>query len=116
MPRTVGTGFREAIVGVLGGIILSTVLRVVPTLPFVPSYYTGIFQLVEAASLIGGILLILAMEKWGIGYLLGWLIGTWIMFRIGLVESSLFTLYAVVGTVILVGKILQKAENSLKNH
>ncbi len=115
MPSAVGTGFREAIVGVVGGIVLSIVLGLIPTLPFVPSYYVGIFQLFEAVSLVGGILLIFAMEKWGIGYLLGWLLGMWIMFRVGLVESSLFTLYAVVGTVIFVGKILQKAENSLRN-
>lgn len=72
-----------------------------------PSYHVGIFQLLEAISLVGRILLIFAMESRGLGYLLEWLFGMWVMHSTGLVESLLFTLYAVVG-VVLVVKILQK--------
>lgn len=114
MSDDIGNGFREAIEGVVGGIIVSTVLGVIPTLPSVPSYYVGIFQLFEVAGLVGGILLIFSMESWGFGYLLGWLFGMWIMSSAGLVEPWLFTLYAVVGAVVFIGKILQKAEGLLR--
>jgi hypothetical protein len=115
MSNDIGRGFREAIEGVVGGIIVSAILGVIPTLPFVPSYYVGIFQLFEVISLVGGILLIFAMESWGFGYLIGWLFGMWIMSSAGLVESPLFTLYAVVGAVVFIGKFLQKVEESLRN-
>jgi len=114
MSDDIGGGFREAIEGVIGGIIVSAILGVIPTLPFVPSYYVGIFQLLEVISLVGGILLIFAMESWGFGYLIGWLFGMWIMSSAGLVESWLFTLYAVVGAVVFIGKILQKVEGFLR--
>jgi len=114
MSDDIGKGFREAIEGTVGGIIVSALLRVIPTLPSVPSYYVGIFKLFEVMSLIGGILLIFAIESLGFGYLLGWLFGIWIMSSAGLVESWLFTLYAVVGAVVIIGKILQKADGLLR--
>jgi len=110
MSDDIGKGFKEAIEGVVGGIVISTLWAIIPTLSFVPSYYVGIFQLLQVASLIGGILLIFAMESWGFGYLLGWLFGMWIMSRAGLVDLWLFTLYAVVGAVVFIGKISKKIE------
>ena len=115
MSEGIEKGFSEAIVGVVVGIVLSALLGVIPTLSFVPSYFAGICQLLEVISLVGGILLIFAMESWGLGYLLGWLFGMWIMSNTGLVESWLFTLYAVVGVVVIVVKILEKVEKFLRN-
>lgn len=115
MSESIESGLRGAVLGALGGFILSTLLGVIPTLSFVPSYYVGIFQLFEVVSLVGGILLIFAMESWGFGYLLGWLVGMWVMSLSGLVEPWLFTLYAIVGAVVLVMKIVQKAERALRN-
>jgi hypothetical protein len=115
MSEGIESGFREAIIGVLIGIILSIVLDVIPTLSFVPSSYVGMFQLFKVVSLLGGLLLIFAMESWGLGYLLGWLFGMWIMSSAGLVESWLFTLYAVVGAVVIVRKILQKVKDFLRH-
>lgn len=108
MSNDISSGFSDAIVGVVAGIVVSAILGVIPTLPFVPSYYVGIFQLFEVISLVGGIVLIFAMESWGFGFLMGWLFGMWIMSSAGLVESWLFMLYAVVGLIVLIGKILQK--------
>jgi hypothetical protein len=115
MSDDIGKGFKEAFEGVVGGIIISTLWAIIPTLPFVPSYYVGIFQLLQVVSLVGGIFLIFAMESWGLGYLLGWLLGMWALSSVGLVESWLFTLYAVVGAVVIIGKIFQKIEHSLRS-
>jgi len=103
------SGFRNAVIGVLEGIILSAVLGIIPQIPHVPSYYVGIIQLIQAVYLIAGILVILAMESWGFWYLIGWLFGMWIMHSAGLVETWLFTIYAIVGVLVLVVKVLQKA-------
>jgi hypothetical protein len=105
------SGFRDAIEGVVAGIILSTILGVIPKLPSVPSYYVGIFQLIEVVNLLGSILLVFAMESWGAWYLIGWICGMWIMSSAGLVESWLFTIYAIVGVLVLIGKVLQKAKD-----
>ena len=113
MSDDISSGFSNAIAEVVVGIILSAILGVIPALP-VSSYYVGIFQLLEVISLVGGIVLIFAMESWGFGFLIGWLFGTWIMSSAGLVESWLFTLYAVVGLIVLIGKILQKLGLSKK--
>jgi hypothetical protein len=115
VSETIGSGFSEAVKGGIGGFIVSAFLQVIATLPSLPSYYAGIFRLFEVVSLVGGILLIFAMETWGCGYLLGWLFGMWVASTAGLVESWLFTIYAIVGAVVLFGKILEKAEGFLRN-
>jgi len=108
MSDDIQSGFRDAVIGILEGIIVSAVLGIIPKIPLVPSYYVGIIQLIEAVYLVAGILVILAMESWGFWYLLGWLFGMWIMSSTGLVESWLLTLYAIVGAVVLLVKILKK--------
>jgi len=115
MSKSFESGIREAVLGGFGGFILNVVLDIIPTLPSIPSYYVGIVQLLKAVLLIGGIPLIFAMESWGLGYLLGWLVGMWMMSTVGLVESWMFTLYAVVGIVVVLGKIVEKVEKYWRN-
>lgn len=108
MSDGIESGLGSAVIEVLEGIVLSAVIGIIPKLPMVPSYYAGIFQLVEVLFFVGSILVVLAMESWGFWYLLGWLFGMWIMSNTGLVDSGLFSLYAVVGAVVLFVKILKK--------
>jgi len=108
MSNDIRGGYGDAVTGVVAGIILSALLEAIPRLPSVPSYYVGIFQLIEIVNLLGSIVLVFTMESWGAWYLIGWLVGMWIMFYAGLVESWLFTIYVIVGAIALIGKILQK--------
>lgn len=101
-------GFKGAIIGVICGVIISAFLFVIKSSALVPPSYMGLFSLFEIVSLVGGIILITQMESWGIGYLIGWLFGMWIMSYSGLVENWLVVLYFVVGGLVLIGKILQK--------
>lgn len=78
MSDSIEKGFKEAVAGVLVGIILSTVLGIIPTLPNIPAYYVGLFQLIPIINLIGSIVVVTAFESWGFWYLIGWLFGTWI--------------------------------------
>jgi hypothetical protein len=104
-------GFRTAIENVVSGIVIgaliSAFLPILKTFSFVPSYYISLFQLIEVANLVGSILIVFAMEKWGFFYLLGWLLGMWIMSYSGLIEMWLLVLYGIVGSVVLVIKILK---------
>ena len=108
MPDDIGSGFSDALIGGVLGIFLSAILGVIPNLPSIPASYISIFQLFEVVFLIGSILIILKMESWGIGYGVGWLIATGVLSSVGLVESWLFTIYVIVGVLVLIGKILQK--------
>ena len=107
MSDQIESGFGNAIVEVIVGIILSAVLGIIPRPPFVPASYVGIFQLFGVLFLVGSILVIHEMESWGIGHLVGWLSATWIMSIAGLGESWLFTIYAVVGGVTLLVRFLR---------
>jgi len=115
MSEDIGSGFSNATKGAVGGVILSFLLGVIPRLPFVPSVYGDILKLIEVVNLVGSIVLISSFESWGVGYLIGWLSGTGIMSSVGLVESWLFTIYAVVGVVVLIVKGLQWIEKSQKS-
>jgi hypothetical protein len=113
MSDDIQSGIRDAIIGILEGIIVSSVLGIIPLIPNIPSYYVGIIELIQVIYLIAGILVILKMESWKFWYLVGWLIGMWIMSTAGLIQSWLFIVYAVVGVPTLITKALQKARSSL---
>jgi hypothetical protein len=113
MSDDIQSGFRDALIEILEGIIVSAVLGIIPLIPNVPSYYVGMIQLIQALYLIVGILVILKMKSWKFWYLIGWLIGMWIMSTAGLIESWLFIVYAVVGVPTLITKALQKARFSM---
>lgn len=106
-------GFSDAVKGVVVGIVLSALLGVIKSLALVSSPYVGLIQLLEIVNLVGSIFLILAMESWAVGYLAGWLFGTWIMWTSGLAEYWLFVLYLIVGGLYFVVKFLQKVTDLL---
>lgn len=111
MSDSVEKGLREAVAGIVTGIILQTILGIIPTIPDIPAYYVGLFQLMPIINLVGSIVIVAAFESWGSWYLVGWLFGTGIMAIGGFVESWLLTLYLAVGVVVLVLKLLKKSKS-----
>jgi len=111
MSHDLERGFRNVIEDIVSGIVLgvflSAILPILKTLPSIPSYYISLFQLIEVVNLFGSIFVVFAMEKWGFFYLLGWLLGMWVMSYTGLVEYWLLVLYGTVGIIVLVLKILK---------
>jgi len=105
MPSGFEEGLKQALVEVIGGIIISVFLMAIRNSGLVPPSYISLFDLV---NLVGSILLVIGMEYWGTGYLVGWLAGIWIMHYSGLVEAWLVILYFVVGLTILVARFLKK--------
>ena len=108
MLTEVREGFKEAIIGVIGGIIISAVLTAIRSSPLLPPSYVALIDLFQVISFVGGLILITQMESWGVGYLIGWLLGMWAMSLSGLVENWLFVVYFTVGVLVFIGKILQK--------
>jgi len=60
-----------AIEGAFLSIVFSVFYEIVSTLPDVPSFAIGIFQLLGVVLLVGTILVIPKMKSWGLGYLGG---------------------------------------------
>lgn len=108
MSNEVKEGFKEAIMGVIGGIIISALLTAIKSSALLPPSYIALIAVLQVISFVGGIILITQMESWGAGYLIGWLFGIWVMSLSGLVENWLAELYFVVGVVVFIGKIFQK--------
>jgi hypothetical protein len=48
------------------------------------------------------------MENWGVGYLAGWVGGTYLMWRVGLVDNLFGYLYTIVGLHFLFAKIVDE--------
>jgi hypothetical protein len=111
MSDDIGEGLSDAMWGAIEGAILSCLFsvfsEVVVTLPDVPSYAIGIFQLLGVVLLVGSMLVVPKMKLWRIAYLIGWLLGTWIMYTAGLVESWLLVVYVIVGILAFIGKIFR---------
>lgn len=103
-----GDAFQDTVEGIGAGALISATLGIMKTLPDVPSYYPLMFQLIEVAMLIGSIFAVFQIKSWRFTYLLGWLIGMWILYYVNLVEPWLFILYAAVGIPVLVIRVLKK--------
>ncbi len=89
-------GFKGAIIGIVSGIMISAIISALP------SSYQVLFEIV---NLVQGIALLGTMEHWGAGYLGGWLVGTGIMWRIGLVDNLFGSLYMIIGGLLLTAKV-----------
>lgn len=100
--------FRDTIEGIAAGALIQATVEAIKTLPNVPSYYPALFQLIEVAMLIGSILAVFEIESWRFMYLLGWIIGMWILYSVKLVEPWLFYLYVGVGIPVLTARILKE--------
>jgi hypothetical protein len=92
-------GLKGAIVGVVVGLAVSGILKVVPS-PY--------WELIEIGNLIQSITVLESLEHWGTGYLSGWLLGSGIMWRIGLLDDLFGVVYTVIGLATLVERITRE--------
>lgn len=74
-------GVNRAIEEIIGGILTSVIVDVVVSTELIPSYFIWYFHLLKIASMIG---LILTMPLWATSYIVGWLVGVFIMAYSGL--------------------------------
>lgn len=106
------SGYKEAIEGVIAGIIIQAFIGVFQTISIIPSTYVLYLYLIQIGGLIGDILLIATMPKRGVGFFVGWAFGMGIMVYAGLVETWLIILYIVVGVLTIFLKLWSDSKNS----
>jgi hypothetical protein len=99
--------FKDTIEGIVALALLSATITILKTTPNLPSYYPLMLQLVEIAMLFGSIFVVFQIESWRFTYLIGWLLGMWILYYVKLVDLWLFILYAAVGVPSLVAKFFK---------
>ncbi len=103
MPRF-KHGYKRAITEIITGIVMGILLGTLESTGLIPPTYIFLFKLI---SIIGVVSLILAMPYWGTGYLLGWLLGVFIMMESGLVGILDFIVYFVVPFAIILSRFIR---------
>lgn len=83
--------------GALSGVVISAILPVLGTFGVLFSLF----------GLLGGILAVFTIKYFGTGYLIGWLFGILIIGSFGLEEPSLVIGYLMIGTIVLIGRIVK---------
>jgi hypothetical protein len=83
-------GFKRAITEIVGGFVSSIVLEAFVNAGLIPVYYMLLFHILNAT---GTLVLILAMPYWATTYIIGWLIGLWILSGSGLINGIDYLLY-----------------------
>jgi hypothetical protein len=100
-----GYGIDRAIGEIIGGSVTSLIVDVFISSGLLPPAYAVLFSIV---NMLGTIAFILAMPYWGTFYLLGWLVGLWIMSQAGMVGILDAAVYFGVPLVVLVMRFLKK--------
>lgn len=103
-------GCVRAISETVGGIISGTLLNAFISNGLIPSHYIALFKLISLLTIIS---LIIAMPYWGTGYMIGWLLGIIIMAKSGLISAFDALIYIVIPLVILIVRMIRRAEFSL---
>jgi len=96
-------GFAEGLKGAILGVTVSLVISAI--LLAIPSPYK---EIIKIGNLVQGIAVLESFEHMGTGYLLGWLLGSILMWRVGLLEDLFGVSYTIVGSLMLVEKIARK--------
>jgi len=103
-------GFKAAFVGAITGLVISIILVLIKV--FGPMYSSSV-TLIELGSLVASILLITKLKYWATGYLAGYLLAMWLLSFIGLAETWLFLLYALVGIPVIILRFFGKIADFL---
>jgi len=106
----IGHGFQRAIVTILGGIIISIVIRSI-----LESYELGnlaiiVSVLIYEISIFSIMVLSGKMKYWGFMYTIGWFFGLTIMFysSSSIISPIEIVLYIIITTIVLVAKLSNK--------
>ncbi len=107
MVDSVEAGLKTALAGVLGGVALGAAFRIIRTIA--PEYGT-IVTLLELLNLLGSVIFMVKMKYRGSGYLIGYLLGIWLMGYLGIEESWKVALCAIVGVPLILVRFTKKVQ------
>jgi hypothetical protein len=97
-----GIGFVQVIVQILLGLATPLVINILVKSGYLSSEALPWISLI---LLVINIIMILTMKSWGIIYTLGWLIGSLIFLKFGLLDTASILVYIVAPVVLLVFRL-----------
>ena len=103
-------GLKQVIVEVATGLLTTLVLTLLANQGWLPD---NALLIINIFLIVGNILLIRRMWSWGVFYTVGWLIGSFVFFQIGLFNTWQIILYLVLPIVALVIRVVSSAKHSL---
>ena len=103
-------GLKQVIVEVATGLLTTVVLTMLANQGWLPD---NVLLIINIILIIMNILLIRKMWSWGVFYTVGWLIGSFVFFQIGLFNTWQIILYLVLPIVALVIRVVSSAKRSL---
>ena len=103
-------GLKQIIVEVATGLLTTFVLTILANQGWLPD---NVLLIINIILIIMNILLIRKMWSWGVFYTVGWLIGSFVFFQIGLFNTWQIILYLVLPIVALVIRVVSSAKRSL---
>jgi hypothetical protein len=104
-------GLKQIIIEVVSGLLTTLILKFLSNSGILPD---NVALFINIFLIIGNILLAKSMLSWGMFYTVGWLIGSWVFFEIGLFEPWDFVLYIVVPIVVIVARVTLVIKKSIK--
>jgi hypothetical protein len=95
-------GIKQIIVEVVTGFLTTLVLNALSQAGFLPD---NVAMFINIFLIISNIILALSMLSWGLFYTIGWLIGSFLFFKAGMLQIWEFLLYFVLPAAVLAGRI-----------
>ena len=103
-------GLKQIIVEVATGLLTTFILTILANQGWLPD---KVILIINILLIIMNILLIRKMWSWGVFYTVGWLIGSFVFFKIGLFSTWQIILYLVLPIMALVIRIVSALKRSL---
>jgi hypothetical protein len=103
-------GLKQIIFEVVTGLLTTLVLGILTNLGWLPA---NVILIINIILIVGNILLIRKMWSWGVFYTIGWLIGSFIFFKIGLFETWDIVLYILLPITVLVVRVALAFKRSI---
>jgi hypothetical protein len=97
------SGFLQAVISLVMGILLFYILGYLVNKDLIPSYSLTIFGIINILS---NLISIISMRSWGIFYTIGWLAGSLIFKEMGLLDTTDFVLNIIVPIAILALRLI----------
>ncbi len=92
-------GIRRAIAEIIGGFVLSSVVMEFAKIGIITPTYLLLFNII---NIVGTLVLFYVMPVWSTVYLIGWIVGIWLMISSGLMGWGDLLLYLVIPLAFLI--------------
>jgi hypothetical protein len=103
-------GFKQVIIEVATGLLTTVVLTFLSNQGWLPDKF---LLIINIALIILNILLIRKMWSWGIFYTIGWVIGSFVFFQIGLFNTWQIIIYLVLPLLALFFRVGSSVKRSI---